>query len=84
VDPTGRYLRALCPQFDQQRVLSRFFSLYLFQRPPSPPSWRNEKPRLRSLMLEPNPTAIREKLTERKTALETTESTTRRLKRIKI
>ena len=34
VDPTDRYLRAWkpvpsCPQFDQQRVLSRFFSLLL-------------------------------------------------------
>src|SRR5271170_6294201 len=64
VDPIDRYLRAWkpvpsCLQFDQQRVLSRFFSLPLpppsFQRPPSPPSWRNEKPRLRSWELEPNP-----------------------------
>jgi hypothetical protein len=34
VDPTDRYLKAWkpvpsCPQFDQQRVLSRFFSLLL-------------------------------------------------------
>jgi hypothetical protein len=34
VDPTDRYSRAWkpvppCPQFDQQRVLSRFFSLLL-------------------------------------------------------
>jgi hypothetical protein len=34
VDPTDRYLKAWkfvlsCPQFDQQRVLSRFFSLFL-------------------------------------------------------
>jgi hypothetical protein len=42
--------------------------------------WRNEKPRLRSWKLEPNPTAIREGPTERKTALETTGSTIRRLR----
>src|SRR2546423_9739224 len=48
------------------------------------PSWRDEKPRLRSWELEPNPTAIREKRTERKTALETTGSTIRRLRGIKI
>ena len=80
VDPTDRYLRAWkpvpsCLQFDQQRVLSRFFlppfpSFSLFQRPPSP-SWRNKKPRLRSWKLEPNPTVIREGRTERKTTLET-------------
>ena len=34
VDPTGRYSRSWkpvppCPQFDQLRVLSRFFSLHL-------------------------------------------------------
>ena len=57
IDPTDRYLRAWkpvpsCPQFDQQPVLSRLFSLL---PPPSPPSWRNEKPRLRSWKLEPNP-----------------------------
>jgi hypothetical protein len=75
-----------CLQFDQQLVLfplllppSPSFSLLLppspsfslFQRPPFPPSWRNEKPRLSSWELEPNPTAIREGHTERKTALET-------------
>jgi len=59
VDPTGRYLRAWkpvppYPQFDRQRVISRFFSLSLFQQPPSPPSWRNEKPRLRSSRAESN------------------------------
>jgi len=79
-DPTDRYLRVwkpvpVCLQFDQQRVLSRFFlppspSFSLFQRPPSP-SWRNKKPRLGSWKLEPNPTVIREGRTERKTALET-------------
>src|SRR5271156_5930444 len=82
VDPTDRYLRAWkpvpsCLQFDQQSVLSRFFSLPpppspSFQRPPSPPSRRNEKPRLRSWELKPNPTTIREWRTERKTALEIT------------
>src|SRR5271155_4543111 len=92
VDPTDRYLRAWkpvpsCLQFDQQRVLSRFFlppfpSFSLFQRPPS--SWRNEKPRLRSWELKPKPTAIRERRTERRTALETTGSTIRRLRRVKI
>jgi hypothetical protein len=40
--------------------------------------------RLRSWKLEPNPTAIREGPTERKTALETTGSTIRRLSGIKI
>src|SRR3984957_8758585 len=55
VDPTDRYFRAWkpvpsCLQFDQQRVLSRFFSLLLSPSPSSngrlpPPSWRNEKPR---------------------------------------
>src|SRR5436305_1114458 len=76
VHPTDRYLRAWkpvpsCLQFDQHRVLSRFFL------PPFPsslfqsPSWRNEKPRLRSWELEPKPTAIREGRTERRTALET-------------
>jgi len=59
-------------------------SISLFQRPHSPPSWRNEKPRLRSCKLEPNATAIREGPTERKTALETTGSTTIRLRQIKI
>jgi len=59
------------------RVLSRFLALLLlFQRPPPPPSWRNEKTGIRSCSLEPNPT--------RKTALETTGSTTRRLRRIKM
>src|SRR5271156_3855332 len=91
MDPTDRYLRVwkpvpLCLQFNQQRVLSRFFSLL---PPPSsndrpPPPWRNEKPRLRSWKLEPNPTAIREGTTERKTALETTGSIIRRLRGIKI
>jgi hypothetical protein len=86
VDPTDRYLRAWkpvpsCLQFDQQRVLSHFFSL--FQRPPSPPSWRNEKPRLRSWTLKLNPTAMREGRTKRKTTLEIT-STIRRLPGIKI
>src|SRR5436305_9587183 len=86
VDPTGRYLRAWkpvpsCLQFNQQRVLFPLLlplspSFSLFQRPPSPPSWRNEKPRLSSWELEPNPTAIKEGCTERKTALETTGSTT--------
>jgi hypothetical protein len=46
--------------------------------------WRNEKLRLRSWKLEPNPTAIREGPTERKTALETTGNTIRRLRGIKI
>src|SRR5436305_12325138 len=81
VDPTDRYLRAWkpvpsCLQFDQQRVLFPLLlppspSFSLFQRPPSPLSWRNEKPRLSSWELEPNPTAIREGCTERMTALET-------------
>ena len=69
VDPTDRYLRAWkpappCLQFNQQRVLSPFSSLLLPPSPSSngrlPPSWRNEKPRLRSWKLEPNSTAIRE------------------------
>jgi hypothetical protein len=47
-------------------------------------SWRNEKPRLRSWKLEPNPTAIREGPTERKTAHETTGSTIRRLRGVKV
>jgi hypothetical protein len=42
------------------------------------------KPRLRSWELEPNPTARREGRTERKTALEATGSTIRRLRGIKI
>jgi hypothetical protein len=42
-----------CLQFDQQRVLSRFFSL-LPTAAPLPSSWRDEKPRLRSCELEPN------------------------------
>jgi hypothetical protein len=79
-------LNGMEAQFDQQRVLSRFFSLLL---PPSPSSngrlhHRNEKPRPRSWKLEPNLTAIREGPTERKTALETTGSTIRRLSGIKI
>ena len=49
-------------------------SFSLFQRPPSPPPWRNEKPRLRSWKFKPNPTAIREGRTERKTAFETREA----------
>jgi hypothetical protein len=90
VDPTGRYLRAWkpvppCPQFDKQRVLSRFFSLLL----PLPTAsstttiMANEKPQLRSWKLEPNPTVTRERPTERKTALEITENTTIRLRRTK-
>jgi hypothetical protein len=39
----------------------------------------NEKSRLRSWKLEPNPTVIGGEPTERKTELETTESTTIRL-----
>src|SRR5947209_2460248 len=91
VDPTDRYLGTWMPvpsclQFDQQRMLSRFFSLLLPLPNGCPlyPSWRNEKPRLRSWKLKPNPTAIREGPTERKTALETTGSTIRRLRRVKI
>jgi hypothetical protein len=93
VDPTDRYLRAWkpvpsCLQFNQQRVLSYFFSLLLSPSPSStgrlPPSWRNEKPRLRSWKLEPNLTAIREGPTERKTALEITGSIIRRLRGIKL
>src|SRR5580692_9357693 len=92
VDPTDRYLRAWkpvpsCLQFVQQRVLSRFFlppfPSSLFQRPPSPP-WRNEKRRQKNWELEPKPTAIREGRTERRTALETTGSTIRRLRGVKI
>src|SRR3954466_14206023 len=59
-------------------------SFSLFQRPSSPPPWRNEKPRLRSWKLEPNPTAIGEGPTERETTLEITGNTIRRLRRIKI
>jgi hypothetical protein len=86
VDPIDRYLRAWKPvlswlQFNQQRVLSRFFSL--FQRPPLPP-WRNEKLRLRSWKLELNQTAIREGRTERNTALEITSSIIRGPRGIKI
>jgi len=55
---------------------------FLFEQPPSPP-WRNEMSPLRSWKLEPNPTAIGEEPAERKTALETTESTTIRLRRIR-
>jgi hypothetical protein len=55
-------------------------SFSLFQRPLSPPSWRNEMPRLRSWKLKPNPTAIKEGPTERKTALERTGRTTIRLR----
>jgi hypothetical protein len=94
VDPTDRYLRAWkpvppCLQFDQQRVLSHFFSALLPLSPSSngrlpPLLWRNEKPRLRSWKLEPNPTAIREGPTERKTALEITGSTIRRPRGIRI
>src|ERR1700722_17138322 len=85
VDPTDRYLRAWkpvpsCLQFDQQRVLSRFFSLLLSPSPSSngrlpPPSWRNEKPRLGSWKLEPNPMAIRKGRIERKTVREIARST---------
>src|SRR5947207_7761261 len=72
VDPTDRYLRAWkavpsCLQCDQQRVLSRFYSLLLpLLTAAFPPSWRNENPRLSSWKLEPNPTAITEGRTERK------------------
>src|SRR5271156_4859984 len=82
VDPTDRYLRAWEPvpsflQFDQQRVV---FPLLLPPSPPFPPahrlsaqpSWRTQIPQLSIWVLEPNPTAIREGCTERKTALETT------------
>jgi hypothetical protein len=59
-------------------------SFSLSQRPPSPPSWRNEKLRLRNWKLESNPMVIGEEPTERKIALETTGSTIRRLRGIKI
>jgi hypothetical protein len=70
VDPTDRYLRAWKPvpsylQFDQQRVLSRFFFSLLLSPSSSsngrlpPSSWRNEKPRLGSWKLEPNPTGYK-------------------------
>jgi hypothetical protein len=67
-----------------------FFTLFWapsfspFPRPPSPPSWRNEKSRLRSCSLELNLTVRREGPIERKRALEITGSTTIRLRRIKI
>jgi hypothetical protein len=68
VDPTDRYLRAwkpvpLCPQYNHYVCFpasSPSFSLFLFQRPPAPPSRRNDKQRSRSWELEPNPTVIRE------------------------
>jgi hypothetical protein len=92
VDPTGRQiLKGVEARSAMPRSLINYAcfpasspSISLFQRPPSPPSWRNEKPRLRSCKLEPNATAIREGPTERKTALETTGSTTIRLRQIKI
>jgi hypothetical protein len=90
VDPTDRILkgveaRSVVPAV---RSTTRAFPLllppspsFLFQRPPSPPPWRNEIPRLRSWKLKPNPTAIREGRTERKTALETTGNIIRKEKR---
>jgi hypothetical protein len=47
----------------------------LFPRAPSPPSWRSEKPRLKTYSLGRNPTVTRGRLTERKTVLETTRGT---------
>jgi hypothetical protein len=74
-----------CSQFDHYACFpASFRSFSLFQRPPPPPSWRNEKTRLRSCSLAPNPTVTREGPTETKTALETTGSTTIRLRRIKM
>jgi len=88
VDPTDKYLRAWkpipsCLHFDQQRVPSSP-SFSLFQRPPFSTPWRDEMPRLRSWKLKPNPTAIREGRTGRKTALSTTGNTIRRLRGVKI
>jgi hypothetical protein len=65
-------------------VLSRFFSLLplwtaALSTMASEKSRLNEKSRLRSWKLEPNPTVIGGEPTERKTELETTESTTIRL-----
>ena len=48
------------------------------------PSWRNEKARLRSCTLVPNPTVTRKGATKRRAALEITGSTTRRLRTIKM
>src|ERR1700722_14966281 len=56
----------------------------LFPRPPSPPSWRNEKSRLRSCSLGMNPTAIRGGPIERKAALATRIDTKIRSRRIKM
>jgi hypothetical protein len=67
-------------------VLSRFFSLLLLLLPTAAFStiMAKRKPRLKSWKLEPNPKAIREGPTERKTALETTGSTIRRLRGIRV
>src|SRR5256714_10200721 len=93
VDPTDRYLRTWkpvpsCPQFDQQRVLPLLppsFSLLL----PLPTAVftimaKRKATRLRSWELGPKSTVIREERTERRTALETTGSTIRRLRGVKI
>ena len=74
MDPTDRYLRAWkpVPQFNHYSPSSNGRL--------SPPSWRNEKPWLRSYSLKPNLMVTREGSTERKTALEATGNTTIRLR----
>jgi len=71
VDPTDRYSRAWkpvppCSQFGHYVCIPASCpSFSLFQRPPSPLSWRSETPRLTSCSVEPNSTIIRNGLTER-------------------
>src|SRR5204862_6009596 len=85
VDPTDRYLRAWkpvpsCLQFDQQRVLSRFFSL-LLPLPTTAFSTTMAKRKATAEELEAQAESNGYKRggrTERKTALETTGSTIRR------
>ena len=62
LDPTDRYSRAWKPVPPSRSLInyacfpaSSSPSFSLFQRPPSPPSWRNEKSQPRSCSLEPNP-----------------------------
>jgi hypothetical protein len=99
VDPTDRYLRAWkpvpsCLQFDQQRMLSRFFSLLppsflpplLLPLPAAPFStiMAKRKATAEELEARAESNGYKRGRTERKTALETMGSTIRRLRGIKI
>jgi hypothetical protein len=90
VDPTDRYLRTWkavpsCLQFDQERVLSRFFSLLL----PLPTAafstiMAKRKATAEELEARAESNGYKRGPTERKTALETTGSIIRRLRGNKV